>query len=330
MEPIILEVKNLRIYYETQESTVRALNGVDLVIRAGTSHGLVGETGAGKTTLAKGIMGLTPKPYGKIISGQVLYENQDLLLANKSFIREIRGGHISMIFQDPMTSLNPVMTVGDQIMEAIRNHSSLSRPEAEKKTGEILELVGIPGARAEEYPHQFSGGMKQRVVIAIALACNPKVLIADEPTTALDVTIQAQILETIRDLREKLHVSMLLITHDLGVIAQNCEYVSVIYAGEIVETGTVHDIFGKRLHPYTQGLFSSIPNINKDVERLIPINGLMPDPTDLPKGCAFCERCQYAGKRCAQEHPPLLNAGGEEGIHQVRCFRMESGKKGGV
>lgn len=330
MKPTILEVKDLRIYYETQESTVRALNGVDLTIYEGSSHGLVGETGAGKTTLAKGIMGLTPKPYGKIVSGQVLYGGQNLLTADKKVIREIRGGHISMIFQDPMTSLNPVMTVGDQIMEAIRNHNSLSRPEAEKRTNGILELVGIPGTRAEEYPHQFSGGMKQRVVIAIALACNPKLLIADEPTTALDVTIQAQILETIRDLRKKLHVSMLLITHDLGVIAQNCEYVSVIYAGEIVETGTVHDIFGRKLHPYTQGLFSSIPNINEDVERLVPINGLMPDPTNLPEGCAFCERCQYAKERCALEHPPLLNAGGEEGIHQVRCFRCENGNKGGA
>lgn len=330
MEQIILEVKDLRICYETQESTVKALNGVDLVIYEGASHGLVGETGAGKTTLAKGIMGLTPKPHGKIVSGQVLYNNQDLLLAEKQTMQDIRGGHISMIFQDPMTSLNPVMTVGDQIAEAIRNHSRLNRVDAEKKTAEILNLVGIPGIRAEEYPHQFSGGMKQRVVIAIALACNPKILIADEPTTALDVTIQAQILETIRTLREKLHVSMLLITHDLGVIAQNCDYVSVIYAGEIVETGTVHDIFGKRLHPYTQGLFSSIPNINEDVERLVPINGLMPDPTNLPKGCAFCERCQYAEERCGREHPLLLNVGGQKGIHQVRCFRCEAHEKGGA
>lgn len=330
MEHIIMEVKDLRICYETQESEVRALNGVDLAIYEGSSHGLVGETGAGKTTLAKGIMGLTPKPYGKIISGQVLYNGQDLLLADRQTMQDIRGGHISMIFQDPMTSLNPVMTVGDQIMEAIRSHSRLSRADAEKKVVEILNLVGIPGVRAEEYPHQFSGGMKQRVVIAIALACNPKILIADEPTTALDVTIQAQVLETIRDLREKLHVSMLLITHDLGVIAQNCEYVSVIYAGEIVETGTVHDIFGKKLHPYTQGLFSSIPNINEDVERLVPINGLMPDPTNLPKGCAFCDRCQYAQDRCGQEHPPLLNVGGQAGIHQVRCFRCESREIGGV
>ena len=227
-----------------------------------------------------------------------------------------------------MTSLNPVMTVGDQIMESIRNHEKLSRRDAAKKAKEILELVGIPYVRAEEYPHQFSGGMKQRVVIAIALACNPRVLIADEPTTALDVTIQAQVLETIRDLRQKFHTSMLLITHDLGVIAQNCEYVSVIYAGEIVETGTVHDIFGRKLHPYTQGLFSSIPNINETVTRLIPINGLMPDPTALPEGCAFCERCKYAEERCSREHPSLYAMGGEENIHQVRCFRYEQNGEG--
>ena len=220
MENTILEVKKLSIHYEMREGTVKALNGVDLVLKEGASHGLVGETGAGKTTLAKGIMGLLPKPYGKIKSGEVLYEGKDLLLMGKQEMRKIRGQHISMIFQDPMTSLNPVMTVGDQIMEAIRNHEKLSRKDAAEKTKEILELVGIPYVRAQEYPHQFSGGMKQRVVIAIALACNPRILIADEPTTALDVTIQAQVLETIRDLRDKFHTSMLLITHDLGVIAQ--------------------------------------------------------------------------------------------------------------
>ena len=268
MDQTILEVQDLRIHFELREGTVKALNGIDLVLKEGRALGLVGETGAGKTTLAKGIMGLTAKPYGKIKSGKILYEGKNLLEMDKKQLRRIRGEHISMIFQDPMTSLNPVMTVGDQIAEAIRNHDKLSRVEAAKKAAEILELVGIPSARGSEYPHQFSGGMKQRVVIAIALACNPKILIADEPTTALDVTIQAQILEMIRDLRERFRTSMLLITHDLVVIAQNCDYVSVIYAGEIVETGTVHDIFRNKLHPYTEGLFSSIPNINEDVERL--------------------------------------------------------------
>lgn len=329
MDQTILEVQDLRIHFELREGTVKALNGIDLVLKEGRTLGLVGETGAGKTTLAKGIMGLTAKPYGKIKSGIILYEGKNLLEMEKKQLRRIRGEHISMIFQDPMTSLNPVMTVGDQIAEAIRNHDKLSRKDAAKKAAEILELVGIPSARGSEYPHQFSGGMKQRVVIAIALACNPKILIADEPTTALDVTIQAQILEMIRDLRERFRTSMLLITHDLGVIAQNCDYVSVIYAGEIVETGTVHDIFRNKLHPYTAGLFSSIPNINEDVERLVPIEGLMPDPTDLPVGCAFCDRCCFATEQCRTEHPHLVNMGGEEGNHQVRCLRYKETREEG-
>ena len=329
MDQTILEVQDLRIHFELREGTVKALNGIDLVLKEGRTLGLVGETGAGKTTLAKGIMGLTAKPYGKIKSGKILYEGKNLLEMDKKQLRRIRGEHISMIFQDPMTSLNPVMTVGDQIAEAIRNHDKLSRKDAAKKAAEILELVGIPSARGSEYPHQFSGGMKQRVVIAIALACNPKILIADEPTTALDVTIQAQILEMIRDLRERFRTSMLLITHDLGVIAQNCDYVSVIYAGEIVETGTVHDIFRNKLHPYTAGLFSSIPNINEDVERLVPIEGLMPDPTDLPVGCAFCDRCCFATEQGRTEHPHLVNMGGEEGNHQVRCLRYKETREEG-
>lgn len=329
MDQTILEVQDLRIHFELREGTVKALNGIDLVLKEGRALGLVGETGAGKTTLAKGIMGLTAKPYGKIKSGKILYEGKNLLEMDKKQLRRIRGEHISMIFQDPMTSLNPVMTVGDQIAEAIRNHDKLSRKDAARKAAEILELVGIPSARGSEYPHQFSGGMKQRVVIAIALACNPKILIADEPTTALDVTIQAQILEMIRDLRERFRTSMLLITHDLGVIAQNCDYVSVIYAGEIVETGTVHDIFRNKLHPYTAGLFSSIPNINEDVERLVPIEGLMPDPTDLPVGCAFCDRCCFATEQCRTEHPHLVNMGGEEGNHQVRCLRYKETREEG-
>ena len=329
MDQTILEVQDLRIHFELREGTVKALNGIDLVLKEGRALGLVGETGAGKTTLAKGIMGLTAKPYGKIKSGKILYEGKNLLEMDQKQLRRIRGEHISMIFQDPMTSLNPVMTVGDQIAEAIRNHDKLSRVDAAKKAAEILELVGIPSARGSEYPHQFSGGMKQRVVIAIALACNPKILIADEPTTALDVTIQAQILEMIRDLRERFRTSMLLITHDLGVIAQNCDYVSVIYAGEIVETGTVHDIFRHKLHPYTEGLFSSIPNINEDVERLVPIEGLMPDPTNLPAGCAFCDRCRFATERCRTEHPRLVSMGGEEGSHQVRCHRYNETREEG-
>lgn len=324
----LLEIKNLTVHFESFDATVHAVENLNLSLRHGETLGLVGETGAGKTTTVKSVMRILPEPPAKIVSGEILFDGQDLLKLPIKEMRKIRGKQISMIFQDPMTSLNPVMTVGDQIMESIRNHEKLSRKDAAKKAKEILELVGIPYVRAEEYPHQFSGGMKQRVIIAIALACNPRVLIADEPTTALDVTIQAQVLETIRDLRQKFHTSMLLITHDLGVIAQNCEYVSIIYAGEIVETGTVHDIFGRKLHPYTQGLFSSIPNINETVTRLIPINGLMPDPTALPEGCAFCERCKYAEERCSREHPSLYAMGGEENTHQVRCFRYEQNGEG--
>ena len=317
----ILEIRDLVIHYEMQDGTVKALNGVTLDLKEGSAHGLVGETGAGKTTLAKGIIRLTPAPHGKVKSGQIFYNGRDILQMNNQELRELRGRHISMIFQDPMTSLNPVLTVGDQIAEALGSHDRLSASQLHQRTGELLQMVGIPPERAVEYPHQFSGGMKQRVVIAIALALNPRLLIADEPTTALDVTIQAQVLEMITELRKKLGTSLLLITHDLGVVAQNCEYVSIMYAGEIVETGTVHDVFKDRRHPYTQGLFSSIPNINQEVRRLTPIHGLMPDPTQLPSGCAFCERCEYAEERCLQEHPPLYPVGGEEGIHQVRCFR---------
>ena len=323
----LLTISDLTIAFTGDTGTHEVTDHLSLTLDEGEVVCLVGESGCGKSVTSMSLLGLLG-PGGSVKEGSICYEDRDLLTLSEKELDQIRGKEISMIFQDPMTSLNPVMTVGDQIMESIRNHEKLSRRDAAKKAKEILELVGIPYVRAEEYPHQFSGGMKQRVVIAIALACNPRVLIADEPTTALDVTIQAQVLETIRDLRQKFHTSMLLITHDLGVIAQNCEYVSVIYAGEIVETGTVHDIFGRKLHPYTQGLFSSIPNINETVTRLIPINGLMPDPTALPEGCAFCERCKYAEERCSREHPSLYAMGGEENIHQVRCFRYEQNGEG--
>lgn len=315
----LLEVKDLVIHYETDDGVVKALNGVNIHIGVGETLGLVGETGAGKTTLAKGIMRLIPNPPGKILGGEVIFEGQDLLKLSTNGMEAIRGRDISMIFQDPMTSLNPVLTVGEQIMEVIENHNtSLSRQEARKWAENMLERVGIPAERFGEYPHQFSGGMKQRVVIAIALACNPKLLIADEPTTALDVTIQAQVLEMIYKLKSENNTSMVLITHDLGVVAQNCDYVAIIYAGEVVEYGTLREIYKDTKHPYTEGLFGSIPSLTSDVKRLQAIDGMMPDPTKLPEGCVFCERCKYAVPECSKNHPGMVTVGG---THQVRCIR---------
>ena len=315
----LLEVKDLVIHYETDDGVVKALNGVNIHIGVGETLGLVGETGAGKTTLAKGIMRLIPNPPGKILGGEVIFEGQDLLKLSTNGMEAIRGRDISMIFQDPMTSLNPVLTVGEQIMEVIENHNtSLSRQEARKWAEYMLERVGIPAERFGEYPHQFSGGMKQRVVIAIALACNPKLLIADEPTTALDVTIQAQVLEMIYKLKSENNTSMILITHDLGVVAQNCDYVAIIYAGEVVEYGTLREIYKDTKHPYTEGLFGSIPSLTSDVKRLQAIDGMMPDPTKLPEGCVFCERCKYAVPECSKNHPGMVTVGG---THQVRCIR---------
>ena len=309
----LLEVKDLVIHYETDDGVVKALNGVNIHIGVGETLGLVGETGAGKTTLAKGIMRLIPNPPGKILGGEVIFEGQDLLKLSTNGMEAIRGRDISMIFQDPMTSLNPVLTVGEQIMEVIENHNtSLSRQEARKWAENMLERVGIPAERFGEYPHQFSGGMKQRVVIAIALACNPKLLIADEPTTALDVTIQAQVLEMIYKLKSENNTSMILITHDLGVVAQNCDYVAIIYAGEVVEYGTLREIYKDTKHPYTEGLFGSIPSLTSDVKRLQAIDGMMPE------GCVFCERCKYAVPECSKTHPGMVTVGG---THQVRCIR---------
>ena len=322
----ILEVHNLKVRFHTEDGTVNALNDVDLVLEDGVTVGLVGETGAGKTTLAKSIMRLIPSPPGKIEAGEILYEDKNLLDLPIQEMMKIRGKDISMIFQDPMSSLNPVITVGDQIAEVIEVHNSdMNKKEVYQKACEMLETVGISADRSFDYPHQFSGGMKQRVVIAMALACNPRILIADEPTTALDVTIQAQVLEMMRDLKQKYNTATLLITHDLGVVAQMCEKVSIMYAGEIVESGTVQDIFNHTLHPYTEGLLGAIPKIHVHEKRLQPIEGLMPDPMALPEGCVFCDRCKYATERCKMEHPQIVNVGGE---HTVRCFLRQNGKGG--
>ncbi|SDL05200.1 ABC transporter ATP-binding protein [Natronincola ferrireducens] len=312
----ILEVKNLSIQYKINSGIVKAVNNLNLSLNRGENLGIVGETGAGKTTTALGIMGLVPNPPGKVTSGEILFENENLLKFSKQKMRSIRGKKISMIFQDPMTSLNPVMTVGDQIAECIRIHEKSSKLQATVKAKEILELVGIPGARYGDYPHQFSGGMKQRVVIAIALSCSPALLIADEPTTALDVTIQAQVLDLMNKLRKEINTSMLLITHDLGVVAEVCDKVAIMYAGEIVEYGTLDQIYNKTLHPYTKGLFGSIPDLDTEAHRLNPIPGLMPDPTNLGKGCSFAPRCAYKTAQCEKE---VIKSHTLEDGHYVRC-----------
>ena len=311
-----LEIKDLTIHYITSDGVVKAVNGVSLDVEKGETLGLVGETGAGKTTIALGILRLVSDPPGKILGGEILYEGEDILKMGDEQLRELRGGKVSMIFQDPMTALNPVLTVGDQIAEMIHLHNNCTHQESLVRAGEMLETVGIPAERADEYPHQFSGGMKQRVVIAIALACNPQLLIADEPTTALDVTIQAQVLSMIKTLKEERGTSMILITHDLGVVAETCDKVAIMYAGEIVESGTLQHIFNETAHPYTEGLFGSLPSLDKDVDRLTPIEGLMPDPTDLPEGCKFNPRCPIATDECRVTEPELreLTPG-----HFVRC-----------
>ncbi|KGG80217.1 ABC transporter ATP-binding protein [Caloranaerobacter azorensis] len=316
----LLNIENLAIHYITDDGTVKAVNGIDIKLNKGETLGLVGETGAGKTTTALGIMRLVPNPPGEIMSGVIEFEGRDLLKISEEEMRKIRGNKISMIFQDPMTSLNPVMTVGEQIAEVIEIHQNVSKQEAMEKAGEMLELVGIPKARLNDYPHQFSGGMKQRVIIAIALACNPQLLIADEPTTALDVTIQAQVLDLMNNLKNEFNTAMILITHDLGVVAEVCDKVAIMYAGEIVETASLEQLFENPKHPYTVGLFGSIPKLDEEVDRLKPIKGLMPDPTNLPSGCKFHPRCPYAKDICTKKEPKVTEL---ENGHKVKCLIYE-------
>ncbi len=295
---LVLDIENLAVRFETDDGIVRAVNGLDLQIRKGRALGLVGETGAGKTTTALSILRLVPKPPGVVQCDKLELNGRDILTMQTKELEKVRGKEVSMIFQDPMTALNPVFTVGDQIAESIHLHENVSMTEAQKMAIDMLELVGIPGERAGDYPHQFSGGMKQRVVIAIALACHPQLLIADEPTTALDVTIQAQVLDLMKSLRQKYQTSLIMITHDLGIVAEICDEVAVMYAGNIVEMGTLEDVFNHTRHPYTEGLFNSLPNVNDRKAKLKPVPGLMPDPTDLPEGCPFYPRCQYADEKC--------------------------------
>lgn len=293
-----LSVRDLTVEYTSDKTIVHAVNGVSLDLQKGRTLGLVGETGAGKTTIAKSILRILPDRAARITKGEVLLDGKDLLKISEDEMRKVRGNMISMVFQDPMTALNPTMRIGQQIAEVILKHNNVSAQEAEERAIEMLEMVGIPAERYREYPHQFSGGMKQRVVIAIALACNPDLLLADEPTTALDVTIQAQVLDMISALQKKNHTAMLLITHDLGVVATVCDDVAVIYAGQIVEMGSKEQIFEHPSHPYTIGLFGAIPSMNVEEEYLHPIEGLPPDPSDLPEGCAFHPRCPYATTEC--------------------------------
>ena len=387
--PYALEIEDLCVEFRTRNRTVYAVNGLDLKIRKGETLGLVGETGAGKTTTGLAILNLIQSPPGIITRGSIAVDGQYVLKVAKpeeeedakapedgasgeaetaeesapaeqpaaeaaqkpkkqkrmgwrknrgpvleaamteKELQAMRGKTVSMIFQDPMTSLNPVISVERQISEVIEKHEGLGREEAIAKAREMLELVGIPGERGKEYPHQFSGGMKQRVVIAMALACNPDLLIADEPTTALDVTIQAQVLDMMKKLREQNGTSMLMITHDLGIVAEVCDCVSVIYAGRVVEHGTLEDVFDHTLHPYTKGLFNSLPNMKDRKARLQPIPGLMPDPSRLPEGCAFADRCRYATDRCFHERPEVLHRTEE---HTVAChlYTPENIQKGGV
>ena len=299
-----LSVDNIEVVYTSGGEIVHAVNGVSFDIAEGETLGLVGETGAGKTTIAKAILRILPDPPAIFKGGKIVLDGQNLMDLSEEQMRKIRGEKIAMIFQDPMTALNPLMTVGDQILEVLMLHNNYSREEGHKRAVEMLEMVGIPGERYVEYPHQFSGGMKQRVVIAMALACDPKVLLADEPTTALDVTIQAQVLEMIAELKKKFNTAMILITHDLGVVAQTCDNVAVIYAGQIVEYAEKVELFDHPAHPYTEGLFGSLPSMNANADRLKPINGMPPDPTNLPEGCSFSPRCPYATEECRQGQVP--------------------------
>lgn len=314
----LLKIEDLSVIYKTDMETVHAVNGINLTIDEQETLGLVGETGAGKSSTALAILRLLPDRTAEVTGGKIYFEGEDIAKMNDDELRNLRGGKISMIFQDPMTSLNPVINIGRQIAEALalHNNDNKSKEQIEARVDEILELVGIPANRKNDYPHQFSGGMKQRVVIAIALSCNPQLLIADEPTTALDVTIQAQVIAMMNELKEKLRTSVLMITHDMGIIAQTCERVGVMYAGEIIEYGTVEDLFeSDKHHPYTRGLFNSIPRIDEKTERLEQIDGLMPDPTQLPNGCKFHPRCKQCMDICREKEPPLFT----EGQHRIMC-----------
>ena len=318
MSEVLLDIRGLSVDYRSSGKDIHAVRDLSLYVKSGETLGLVGETGAGKTTTALSILGILPEVSARVRKGEVLFCDDDLLLKKAKEMRSIRGQDIAMIFQDPMTSLDPVMTVGSQIVEMIRLHSAVSKKEARSIAEGMLELVGIKKERFDDYPHQFSGGMKQRVGIAIALSCNPKLLIADEPTTALDVTIQAQVLELMKDLKRKYDTALILITHDLGVVAEICSKVAIMYAGEIIEYGAFEEVFNNHRHPYTDGLFNSIPDIDSDQSQLSVIEGLAPDPTNIPTGCSFHPRCPYAMEQCSEVVPPVFYVNDS---HYVRCHK---------
>ncbi len=316
----LLEIKNLKTRFFTQDGVVHAVNGISLYLNEGETLGLVGESGCGKSVSMLSVLRLIPQPPGKIVGGEVWFEGKDLLKLSEDEIRKIRGNKIAMIFQDPMTSLNPVLTIGQQLGEPLMLHMGMSKKEAREESIRLLKMVGIPEAekRIDDYPHQFSGGMRQRVMIAMALACNPKILIADEPTTALDVTIQAQIIDLVKRLRDEIGMAIIWITHDLGIIAGLAQRVNVMYAGFIIETAPVKKLYGDPRHPYTMGLLRSVPRLDAPVrEKLTPIEGLPPDLIELPPGCPFAPRCEYVIDRCLEENPPLEPVDTD---HSVACW----------
>lgn len=325
----LLEVKNLKTYFDTDRGTVKAVDDVSFSINPGETLGIVGESGCGKSVTSLSIIQLIAKPVGRIAGGKVLLKGKDLLQLSEDQMQSIRGNDISMIFQEPMTSLNPVFTIGDQIVEPLILHQKLRKKEAREKTIEMLKVVGIanPERRVDEYPHQLSGGQRQRAMIAMALACNPALLIADEPTTALDVTVQAQILELMNNLKEEFNSAIMLITHDLGVIAETAQRVVVMYAGKVVEEAEVVSLFTSPRHPYTKGLLRSIPKLTEERERLDVIEGIVPNPLDFPSGCRFHNRCPYCFEKCRVKEPPLYVLKGQR---NVRCwlFELSSDKVG--
>ena len=317
---VALEIRDLRVRFDTDDARVYAVNGVNLKLNRSSTLGLVGETGAGKTTTVLSLLKLISCPPGVVEADALMINGRDVMKMTDKELQEMRGDEIAMIFQDPMTSLNPVLTVGEQIAESIKLHNKVTNAEAMERAKKMLEAVGISGDRANDFPHQFSGGMKQRVVIAIALACHPAILIADEPTTALDVTIQAQVLDMMRRLKEEFQTSMIMITHDLGIVAETCDEVAVMYAGRIIEKGTLVDVFKNTKHPYTEGLFNSLPDLNDRSHEPKPIKGLIPDPTVIPEGCAFAERCPYAQERCFKQMP---EENWVSDTHMCACLRYD-------